>query len=102
MMSVMKPRVATDGLYWGAATVTVPITLALVSVIGIAFVDGFRMGDAGESELLAVLVAATAILIALASVVSMRTASRVRAGIAMGVAVGSLVAVYGGVILVVR
>ena len=42
------------------------------------------------------------VLIPPASAVWVRTASRIRAGIALGVAVGSLVAVYGGVILVVR
>ncbi|MEZ5150210.1 hypothetical protein ACFWDA_05205 [Rhodococcus zopfii] len=99
---VLKPRVATDGLFWGVATVMVPITLAFASAFAIAVFEAFRMDDADEPELLAALVVLAAVLMPLALAVLGRTASRIRAGIALGIAVGLLVAVYGGVILVVR
>lgn len=100
--SVLKPRVAADGLFWGVATVTVPITVAFASAVAIFAFEAFRMDDAEEPELLAALVVLAVILIPLTWAVLMRTTSRIRAGVALGVAVGSLVAVYGGVILVVR
>ena len=99
---LLKPRVATDGLFWGMATVMVPITLASAIAIAVFVFEAFRMEDTGEPELLAALGVLAVVLIPPASAVWVRTASRIRAGIALGVAVGSLVAVYGGVILVVR
>ncbi len=50
---VLKPpRVATDGLFWGVATVMVPITLAFASAFAIAVFEAFRMDDADEPSCL--------------------------------------------------
>ncbi|WP_197256074.1 hypothetical protein [Rhodococcus sp. CX] len=98
----LKPRVATDGLFWGSATVMVPISLAFTFAIAIFVFEAFGMDDTNEPQLLVALVVLAAILTPLASAVLLRTTSRIRAGVALGVAVGSLVAIYGGVILVVR
>ena len=39
---LLKPRVATDGLFWGMATVMVPITLASAIGIAVFVFEAFR------------------------------------------------------------